>query len=595
MNQVGRYQIAEELGRGAMGVVYKALDPAIGRTVAIKTIHLTDLPDSEARQRFGEQLLREAQSAGTLSHPNIVTIFDVLKQDDFACIVMEYLPGASLAEMLQQGRQPATDELILLLGQVAEALDYANRKGIVHRDIKPANIIISDAGSGSAAVAKITDFGVARALTSEVTQDGGLSGTPSYMSPEQIAGLAIDGRSDQFSVAVVAYQLLSGRKPFEADTLPALLHLISASDPPPINQVNPALSATVEKVMRRALAKNPKERFPSVSDFVGALSIALAESPARDESSAASPEPMAAEPPVLLTAFSSPSPGLVTRHRRGSEADDTTDSAPVPHRIRKRLALIVLLCFIVAAAIMFIVRMNSGPQVPVQVLETQSAPASAPPVVERSGNGNRATQPSAGGNSAAAQGHTSPEASRTNPSPPPNADVTAPQPPASTPPNALTAKQPAARSSESTGTNEDAYHGTRVADVDLLSNPPGAKIDVDDRQDAVCNAPCTMALPVGRHTLTAELHGYELARKIFNVPETTSLYITLTQSSGVLVLNSTPSGLTVAVDGKTYGHTPATLHLTAGLHRITVFNGSQQREETVNIEPETFQARSIRW
>ncbi|MBV8865405.1 MAG: serine/threonine protein kinase, partial [Acidobacteriaceae bacterium] len=217
MNPVGRYQIAGEIGRGAMGVVYKALDPAIGRTVAIKTIHLTDATEAE-RQSVGERLLREARSAGTLSHPNIVTVYDVLTQDEFAYIVMEFVPGPSLEEIIRQRQLPARDELLLYLRQVAEALDYAHRKGIIHRDVKPANIIISQPDPGAERppaerLAKITDFGVAKTISHEITQSGSVTGTPSYMSPEQIEGSVVDGRADQFSLGVVVYELLCGRKP----------------------------------------------------------------------------------------------------------------------------------------------------------------------------------------------------------------------------------------------------------------------------------------------------------------------------------------------------------------------------------------------
>ncbi len=236
MNQVGRYQILEELGRGAMGVVYKALDPAIGRTVAIKTIRLSELTNPEERQRIRERLLREAQSAGVLSHPNIVTIYDVLEKEDYAYIFMEYVNGSSLEKMLRKRLLPESAALLHFLRQVADALDYAHRKGIVHRDIKPANIIISEAAPGVERLAKIADFGVAKFVSHEMTHSGTMIGTPNYMSPEQIQGTTVDGRSDQFSLAVVVYELLSGEKPFTADNLPALFYLICKQDPKLVEQ-----------------------------------------------------------------------------------------------------------------------------------------------------------------------------------------------------------------------------------------------------------------------------------------------------------------------------------------------------------------------
>ncbi len=544
-----------------MGVVYKAHDPAIGRTVAIKTIHLTDLMDGDARQRVAERLLREAQSAGTLSHPNIVTVYDVLEQDDFAYIVMEFVPGPSLEEMLRRRQLPGRDELLLYLRQVAEALDYAHRKGVIHRDVKPANIIISEAGFGAERMAKIADFGVAKPISQESTLSDSLTGTPSYMSPEQIEGGSIDGRSDQFSLAAVVYELLSGQKPFTADTLPALLHSICAADPRPIEEINPALSATVGKVMMRGLAKRAADRFASASDFIGALSIALAES----------------------RFFPAPGLGLGTASENDAATQPLetrptfveTKSNPAP----KKLALIVFLCFAVAAAVMFIVRMNSGSEIPVQVLDTQSAPVAAPPKNDAS----KPAQPD------------KPSASTEQPKKQlPEPQVS--QPPASEEP--LKTKPPE-QDAKPRGVivppAPASSAGVSTADVDLATEPAGAKIVVDDRADASCNAPCTMSLPTGRHTLTAQMDGYETARRIFVLPDENRLYIQLARNTGVLVLTSSPSGATVVVDGHPFGKTPATLHLSAGVHRIELLNGAARHEETVNIEPQSFQVRSVRW
>ena len=207
MRQVGRYQIGEELGRGAMGVVYKAQDPAIGRVVAIKSIRLSDLTDEDERRRMRDRLFREAQSAGVLSHPNIVTIYDIAEEDGMAYIFMEYVNGPTLEKLLGARYPPERETLLSLLRQTAGALDYAHRKGIVHRDIKPANIMVHDN-----AIAKITDFGVARIASQQMTHSGAMMGTPNYMSPEQVEGHPVDGRADQFSLAVVAYEIFTGEK-----------------------------------------------------------------------------------------------------------------------------------------------------------------------------------------------------------------------------------------------------------------------------------------------------------------------------------------------------------------------------------------------
>src|SRR5215470_4955052 len=212
VEQIGRYQILGELGRGAMGIVYKALDPAIGRTVAIKSIRLTELTDEAERERLRERLFREAQSAGILSHPGIVTIYDIAEQDNMAYIFMEFVNGPPLEKMLKHEQTPDKETLLSIFRQVAAALDYAHKKGIVHRDIKPANIMIHEDGT-----AKVTDFGVAKILSQQMTLAGTMLGTPSYMSPEQVEGTSIDGKADQFALAVIAYELLTGDKPFSAE------------------------------------------------------------------------------------------------------------------------------------------------------------------------------------------------------------------------------------------------------------------------------------------------------------------------------------------------------------------------------------------
>ncbi len=255
-------------------MVYRAQDPAIGRIIAIKTIRLSDFTDATERERLRERLFREAQSAGMLSHPNIVTIYDIAEENGLAYIFMECVDGPPLEKVLNGAEPIPSENALVILRQTAIALDYAHQKGIVHRDIKPANILIHERTH-----AKITDFGVAKIMSQQMTQSGVMMGTPNYMSPEQVQGHAVDGRADQFSLAVIAYEMLTGEKPFLADQLPALLFRIVREDPVPPQRLNPTVGPQVEMVLKKALAKSANDRYGTCIEFVDALAGALQSSP----------------------------------------------------------------------------------------------------------------------------------------------------------------------------------------------------------------------------------------------------------------------------------------------------------------------------
>src|SRR4051794_147783 len=272
MDRIGRYKIVRELGRGAMGVVYHAIDPNIGRPVAIKTIQLGGGRKQEEQERLRERLFREARSAGILSHPGIVTIYDVEHQGELAYIAMEYVDGPTLDHLLSEQPTIPPARLFSVLGQTAAALDYAHQKGIVHRDIKPANITIAADG-----MAKITDFGIAKITASDqLTMTGSIVGTPHYMSPEQVQGLSVDGRSDQYSLAVIAYETLTGEKPYSGEHLTTVVYKIVTEEPPAPRRLNPSLNGPIDTVIRRALAKKPEARYATCQEFVDALDKACA-------------------------------------------------------------------------------------------------------------------------------------------------------------------------------------------------------------------------------------------------------------------------------------------------------------------------------
>ena len=280
IEKLGRYEVVSELGQGAMGVVYKSIDPLIDRTVAIKTINLNlskeELADFEAR------FYREAQSAGRLNHPNIVTIHDVGKTDSVAFMAMEFLEGQELRSLLASGRPMEVERAADMAAQVAEGLAYAHEHGVVHRDIKPANIMIVRNG-----LVKITDFGIALMPSASRTLAGMVLGSPKYMSPEQVLGQTIDGRSDIFSLGVVLYEMLTGQSPFSGDNLNTIMYRILNETPVPPSLVNENVPEAFDAIIAKALSKRPEDRYQTAKalahdlrDFLS-LGQPAGEAPAR--------------------------------------------------------------------------------------------------------------------------------------------------------------------------------------------------------------------------------------------------------------------------------------------------------------------------
>jgi serine/threonine-protein kinase len=265
---LGRYKITGVIGRGAMGIVYKAVDPAIDRVVAIKTINLSlgkeELAEYEARFQ------QEVKAAGRSSHPNIVTIYDVGRTDEVAYMAMEFLNGRELKDLLAEGRRPDVETTVDLMVQVADGLAFAHEHGIVHRDVKPSNIMVIDLPN--AVLAKITDFGIARVPGSAVkTMTGIVLGSPRYMSPEQVVGKNLDARSDIFSLGVVLYETLTGVAPFDGDNLTAIMYATVNAQPEPPSLLNPAVPRMLDLIVAKALAKSVDDRYASMREFAADL------------------------------------------------------------------------------------------------------------------------------------------------------------------------------------------------------------------------------------------------------------------------------------------------------------------------------------
>lgn len=570
-----------------MGTVYRALDPTIGRTVAIKAIRLTDFTDPLERERVRERLLQEARVAGLLSHPSITTVFDVLEEEDSAFIVMEYVQGSSLQELIRVRQLPERTQLLSYLEQVADALDYAHRKGVIHRDIKLENILISSE-AGLPSLAKISDFGISKFISQNTTHSGTMIGTPSYMSPEQIQGLPLDGRSDQYSFAVAVYELLTGRKPFDAERLATLFYQICKQDPPKPEDLNNSLTPQVGEVLARALAKEPDNRFSSCGEFITGLTealslsgewrlpntagqdvAALASAAAAVGSAplnrgAAAPSVLEDETPVeipptamTLVPVSEPEPHLETvlaplPRRPRSELGDLEDG-PRPSGWRNRIFIVLALLGVVAGLFFLTGKgaRQEGSDAEVRSTENAKIEATPPKTTEQKGS-DLAT-------------HKAKE------------------------------KTPSREQTSIPSEGSAAPRSSPLVEFSVTTEPRGVQVVFDDRPEYSCQAPCTFNLPSGRHTLTAELKGFDTARRIFNLPDDRALIVNLSQSMGVLLVTTEPSGSTILVDGKEYGTTPLTLRLPIGTHQLVVVNGRGRHEEAVVIQNDQFTSRSFRW
>ena len=315
IKKIGKYSIESEIGRGAMGEVYKGLDPTINRHVAVKTFsrRSTDPEGEELAARFRQ----EAQAAGRLNHPGIVSVYEYGEDDDLAFIAMELVEGQTLADVIRQHADLTSEEVAKLMINVLEALHYAHSKGVVHRDIKPSNIIRTDSGD-----VKIADFGIARIDSSELTQLGTVMGTLGYMSPEQLMGQKLDLRTDIFSCGILLYELLTGESAFASTNNSATMYKIVHTELPPASKIRPTVPASFDQVLDKALAKNPDDRFGSAQEFAQAITaIIQGDSKIAEAGSAAEPvndKTVIRRPPRTTSATRPPPAGKSRRSLLGA-------------------------------------------------------------------------------------------------------------------------------------------------------------------------------------------------------------------------------------------------------------------------------------
>jgi serine/threonine-protein kinase len=569
MDRIGRYKIVRELGRGAMGVVYLATDPTIGRAVAIKTIRLGEVTNAEERARLRERLFREARSAGVLSHPGIVTIYDMEAQDDVAYIAMEYVNGPTLDQLISGQPLPA-DRMFSILGQAAVALDYAHQKGIVHRDIKPANIMVTEDG-----LSKITDFGIAKISTNDqFTMTGAIVGTPHYMAPEQVQGLAVDGRADQFSLAVITFEMLTGEKPFTGEQLTTVVYKIVAEEPVLAHRLNSTLNQQITNVLRRALAKKPDARYPNCEKFVDALEAACA--------AAKGWKPLPRGGGLNLpTAVEARRPANVSLSRGTEETK--------PSGRRKMGILPVLFAIVVAAGLVVLIAWQAAPWL------TDSSPKT--PVTQAQPPAPQPASPPA----------PAPEDKKPSAMPPPEADQAEAQTGANK--EARNAARTEAQTEADGATPErgpipapvaadqHARLASRQSAPDLSSSPylkisvasipPDATAMLDDRPDSACTTPCALDATSGQHMVSISRPGYQTEHRPVTVANTAVQLptVALRVPGGVLMLTSSPAGARILVNGTPSDRTtPAKLELRPGKYNIAIEKDGRRSSKEVEIQ-----------
>jgi serine/threonine protein kinase len=567
MDRIGRYKIVRELGRGAMGVVYLATDPTIGRPVAIKTIRLGEVSNPEERARLRERLFREARSAGVLSHPGIVTIYDMQAEDDIAYIAMEYVNGPTLDQLIS-GQPLPPERMFAILGQTAVALDYAHQKGIVHRDIKPANIMVTEDGS-----AKITDFGIAKISTNEqFTMTGAIVGTPHYMAPEQVQGLAVDGRADQFSLAVITFEMLTGEKPFTGEQLTTVVYKIVAEEPIPAHRLNSTLNQQITNVLRRALAKKPEARYANCQKFVNALEAACAAvkgwQPLPRGGSLNLPTAMEAKRPANVSL------SLSTEETK-------------PSSRRKMGVLPVLLAILVAAGLVVLIAWqaapwltDSSPKAPVAVAQPPAPQPTSP----------SAPAPEEQKPSAMPPALPTPEAGHEEVKPAAKPDVDAD---GTTPANLergpipapVAEEQPVRRAAPRQPAPD--FSSSPYVKVSVATIPPDATAMLDDRPDSACTTPCALDATPGQHMVHITRQGYQTEHRPVTVANTAVELptVALRVPGGILMLASSPAGARVFVNGApTDQVTPAKLPLRPGKYNIAVEKDGKRSSKDVEIQ-----------
>jgi serine/threonine protein kinase len=622
LTKAGRYEVVSELGRGSMGVVYEGFDPVIGRRVAIKTMLTEGLTSQEFRE-FKSRFQREAQAAGALSHPNIVNVFDYGEDSGILYLVMEYLEGKSLEKLVEEQGMLPIETIIPMYDQVCSALDHAHQHSIVHRDIKPANIMILDNG-----LVKVTDFGIAKMMSMGMTQAGQVLGTPNYMSPEQVKGRQVDGRSDIFSLGIILYDLVTGEMPFAGQNITTVIYKIINENPIPPRELDATIHPGLSYVICKALAKSPDERYQTCRELADDLknfkylagpaspsATIMAKGPllpSTDLERAAAPPVEISRPPaapdeaVQTTPVEQPSPGQVM---------------PPPTSYQKPHTPPIVWILLTLGAVVFLGILWGGgyylykeksrvatPQVGQLHVESnipgakisvdgQSGPNWVTPyTISDLSVGSHQVVVSKEGYDNYQQAVTI-EGGKTNSF---NASLPAraPEPPPKTPPEApaagkvkLAKKQVEAPSTIPLPPGGGGGLGAvpKTGQLLVTANVSGAKISVGGSSEPNWVTPysSTIDRPAGTYQVVVSKEGYDDYQQSVTIEggKTSKVNARLSVASGEVVVMTTPPGLQVSIDGKSIGPSPARTDVVAGSHSYSVTrSGWPPYEGTVMVE-----------
>jgi len=554
VEKVGRYEIVGELGRGAMGLVYRAVDPNIGRTVALKTMRL-DVPGMEHDEML-RRFRYEAKAAGAMNHPNIVTIYDADEVDGLFYIAMEYLEGQTLQSLMAEKRIFPGDQIVEIAKQVAAGLDYARERNVIHRDIKPANIMITRQN-----VAKIMDFGISKSVGS-MTHSGQVLGTPNYMAPEQVKGLELDARADLFSFGVVLYEMATGERPFVGQNVTTIIYKIVNENPIAPTELEVTVHPGISAVIAKCLAKSPIDRYQSGAELAQDIenyrslacegeitSVLSPEVRAQATQSTLTPsgtwrataasaqstgtfQSTSSQAGAVKTAKINPPSGSTTK--KVEKAASGSQVAAVPareNRARTATVAVVALGAVLIAATVFSANRGSG-----------SAAVTSLRQVPTQAQKSRATSSSRGKD------------------------------------KDLLAKNGTTAASSATGN----------AEIRLTSKPEGALVQIDGRSNSAWTTPLSFDdLAPGTHEVMFRKQGYaDESRKIEVGPKSSSVHVNLAPISTALSVASDPPGAGVEIDGHLTGKvTPAEIPVAQGQHKIVVrLNGYRPAQMTANVK-----------